>query len=134
MQDKKIVVFDGVCLLCNRFIQFLIKWDKRRNLYFTTAQSDFIERHLEDTQNTISPMESVIYLRNGAVYTESTAILLILGDLGAWWKITRIFRLIPLFIRNPAYRFFAKRRYAMFGKRETCMLPSAEQKTRFILD
>ena len=134
MQDKKIVVFDGVCILCNRLIQFLIKRDKRKNLYFATAQSDFIERNLRATQNKISPMESVVYLRNETVYTESTAILLILADLGGWWKIMSIFRVIPLFIRNAIYRFFAKRRYAIFGKRETCMLPSVEQKSRFILD
>lgn len=134
MKVKKIVVFDGVCILCNRLIQFLIKRDSRRNLYFSTAQSDFIQKYLNEMQYSKNPRESIIYIRNGDVYAESTAILLILADLGGWWKIFTIFRLIPLFIRNASYRFIAKQRYTWFGKRDMCMLPSAEQKSRFLLD
>ena len=82
----------------------------------------------------MSAMDSVIYLRNGKIHTESAAILMILNDLGGWWKILAVFRIVPAFIRNLFYRFIAKKRYSIFGKKDECMIPSKEISARFILD
>ena len=132
MLDKKIIVFDGVCILCNSFLQFILKKDQTKQFYFTTAQSDFVRKKVESLQMKMNPMDSVIYLKNGKTLTESSAVLCILSDLGGLWKLMSIFLLIPPFIRNTMYRFCAKRRYHVFGKLETCMLPSEDSKHRFL--
>jgi predicted DCC family thiol-disulfide oxidoreductase YuxK len=132
MLDKKIIVFDGVCILCNSFVQLILKKDRTQQFYFTTSQSDFMKEKVKTMQFKINPMDSVIYLKDGKVLTESSAVLGILSDLGGIWKLLLIFKIIPPVIRNTAYRFCAKRRYRVFGKLETCMLPSSEWKSRFL--
>jgi predicted DCC family thiol-disulfide oxidoreductase YuxK len=132
MIDKKIIVFDGVCILCNSFVMFILKKDRTKQFYFTTAQSDFVKEKVKTLQFKVNPMDSVIYLKNGKVFTESSAVFGILSDLGGIWKLLLIFRIIPPVIRNAAYRFCAKRRYRVFGMMETCMLPSSEWKSRFL--
>jgi predicted DCC family thiol-disulfide oxidoreductase YuxK len=133
MQDKKIIVFDGVCILCNSFVKFVLRKEKRKQFYFTTAQSEFLKEQMKTIPIKVNPMDSVIYLKNGKVLTESTAVLSILSDLGGMWKVLSILKLIPSFIRNSVYRFCARRRYQVFGMLETCMVPSNEWKSRFLL-
>jgi hypothetical protein len=132
MDDKKIIVFDGVCILCNSFVQFILKRYRTQQFYFTTAQSDFVKEKVKTMTFKVNPMDSVIYLKNGKVLTESSAVLGILSDLGGIWKLLSIFRIIPPMVRNVVYRFCAKRRYRVFGMLETCMLPSSEWKNRFL--
>jgi len=132
MDNKKIIVFDGVCILFNSFVQFILKRDRTQQFYFTTAQSDFVKEKVKTMTFKVNPMDSVIYLKNGKVLTESSAILGILSDLGGIWKLLSIFRIIPPMVRNVVYRFCAKRRYRVFGMLETCMLPSSEWKNRFL--
>ena len=132
MLNKKIIVFDGVCILCNSFVKFIIKKDRAKKFYFTTAQSDFVQEQVKSMQFKVNPMDSVIYLKNGEVLTESSAVLEILMDLGGIWKLMSIFRLVPPFIRNAMYRFCARRRYHVFGRRETCMIPSPDWENRFL--
>jgi predicted DCC family thiol-disulfide oxidoreductase YuxK len=132
MIDKKIIVFDGVCILCNSFVQFILKKDRTKQFYFSTAQSDFVREKVESLQMKVNPMDSVIYLKKGKILTESSAVLAILSDLGGIWKLISILRLIPPFIRNAMYRFCARRRYHVFGMLETCMVPSADWENRFL--
>jgi predicted DCC family thiol-disulfide oxidoreductase YuxK len=132
MLDKKIIVFDGVCILCNSFVQFIIKKDRAQQFYFTTAQSDFVKEKVHSSQLEVNPLDSVIYLKNGKALTESSALLSILSDLGGLWKLLSIFKLIPSFIRNAAYRFCAKRRYRVFGILDSCILPSSDWENRFL--
>ena len=132
MKDKKIIVFDGVCILCNSFVQFILKKDKRKQFHFTTAQSDFVKEQVKSLHLSVNPMDSVIYLKNGKVLTESNAVLSILSDLGGMWKLLTILKLVPSFIRNSMYRFCAKRRYHVFGMLETCVIPSSDWKNRFL--
>jgi predicted DCC family thiol-disulfide oxidoreductase YuxK len=132
MEDKKIIVFDGICLLCNSFVQFLLKRDKSKQFYFTTAQSTFAQELNKTKPFSMSSLDSVIYLQNGRVLTESTAILSILTDLGGMWRLFVLFKLVPPFIRNAMYRFCARRRYRVFGMRESCMVPDPEWSDRFM--
>jgi predicted DCC family thiol-disulfide oxidoreductase YuxK len=132
MEDKKIIVFDGICLLCNSFVQFLLKRDKSKQFYFTTAQSTFAQELNKTKPFSMSSLDSVIYLQNGRVLTESTAILSILTDLGGMWRLFVLFKLVPPFIRNAMYRFCARRRYRVFGMRESCMVPDPEWSDRFL--
>ncbi len=132
MEDKKIIVFDGICLLCNSFVQFLLKRDKSKQFYFTTAQSNFAQELNKTQPFPMSSLDSVIYLQNGRVLTESTAILSIVTDLGGMWRLFVLFKLVPPFIRNAMYRFCARRRYRVFGMRESCMIPDPEWSDRFL--
>jgi predicted DCC family thiol-disulfide oxidoreductase YuxK len=132
MQDRKIIVFDGICILCNRMVQFVLKKDRSKKFYFTTAQSDFVRENLKDLTQDVNPMDTIIYVKNGHVLSESSAVLSILSDLGGWWKLMSLFKVIPLFIRNAIYRFCAKRRYRVFGMRDACMIPDPEWKDRFL--
>ena len=132
MIDKKIIVFDGVCILCNSFVQFILKKDRTKQFYFATAQSDFVRDKVESLQMKVNPMDSVIYFKYGKILTESSAVLGILSDLGGIWTLISILRLIPPFIRNAMYRFCARRRYHVFGMLETCMVPSSDWKNRFL--
>ncbi len=132
MLGKKIIIFDGVCILCNSFVQFIIKKDRGQQFYFTTAQSDFVKEKVQLRNLEVNPMDSVIYLKNGEVLNESTAVLSILSDLGGLWKLLSIFKLIPPFIRNAAYRFCAKRRYSVFGILDACITPSSDWENRFL--
>jgi predicted DCC family thiol-disulfide oxidoreductase YuxK len=132
MLDKKIIIFDGVCILCNSFVQFILKRDRSKQFYFTTAQSDFVQDQVKTMQLKVNPMDSVIYLKNGKVLNESSAVLGILSDLGGIWKLMSIFSLVPPLIRNAMYRFCARRRYRVFGMLETCMMPSPDWKNRFL--
>jgi predicted DCC family thiol-disulfide oxidoreductase YuxK len=132
MVNNKIIVFDGVCILCNSLVQFVLKKDKTKQFYFTTAQSEFVKEKVKTRSFNVNPMDSVLYLRNGKVLTESSAVLGILSDLGGIWKLLSIFKIIPPLIRNSVYRFCAKRRYRVFGILDSCMVPSSDWKNRFL--
>ncbi len=129
--DKKIVFFDGVCNLCNGFVQFIIKRNTKEDLFFASLQSqagiDMI-RHF-DLPNDLS---SVVFIDQGKVHIKSSASLSIIKNLCCWWPVAYGFIVIPAFIRNAVYAILAKYRYLWFGKQESCMLPSPALKHRFL--
>ena len=99
---------------------------------FASLQSDTGQKLFELNGLSGNYMETVVYLRDNQVFQESSAILEILRDLGGIWKVLIIISLIPNSIRDRIYRFIAKRRYSIFGKRETCLLPTPENNKRFL--
>lgn len=131
--DKLIILFDGVCNLCNGAIQFVIKRDKHDRFRFAALQSDvgqqmIHERHI-DTEKT----DSIILIDPGiAYYTESEAALHIAQEFGGLWKLTGLFHWMPASLRDPIYRWVARNRYKWFGKREECMVPTPELKAKFL--
>ncbi|MBX9966763.1 thiol-disulfide oxidoreductase DCC family protein [Priestia aryabhattai] len=127
-----IILFDGVCNLCNRWVQFVIKRDPRALFRFASLQSDTAGILLRKHNYEDPPLQSVILLMNGNLYTESTAILHIVGQLRGPLQLMVCFRVVPAFIRNPLYRFIARNRYKWFGKQSSCMLPTPETKMRFL--
>lgn len=128
--DDKIIVFDGYCNFCSWGVQFLLKRDKLNAFLFAASQSEGGKKVL--TQYNIQEVESVIYIRNGAVYKFSTAVLYVLRDLGYPWQLFYVFILVPKFIRNVIYNVFAKVRYSLFGRRATCRMPSENELKRFL--
>lgn len=118
LQHTNHVQFDGVCNLCNGFVQFLIWQDKKQILSFGALQHE--DPHPERANYT-----TVIYTRFGQSYTQSSAVLKILGDLGGIWNLTRIFWIIPRPIRDWIYEVISRNRYRWFGKQETCLLPKS---------
>jgi len=131
VEEKPIILFDGVCNFCNSAVQWIIKHDQQGIFQFASLQSS-IGKKLIETKPELKDIDSVILMQNGIVKTESTAALHIAKKLNGWPKIFYIFIIIPAPIRNYFYKLFASNRYRLFGKSETCMLPTKEIRDRFL--
>ena len=136
--DHPIVFYDGVCGLCNRLVQFLLKRDKRGRLRFASLQSEFAERvlarHGIDPKDLDTVQVVVNYDRpDEQVVNRSDAVLRAGQELGLPWNIlARLGRIVPRPLRDVVYGFVARNRYRVFGKYETCMLPDPNQQHRFL--
>ncbi len=131
-EGKSVILFDGVCNLCNTSINFIIRNDKKKHFLFASLQSDAAKEILLQHNSKNIYMNSIILIENGIVYEKSTAILKIAIHLPRWYKILSIFSIIPTFIRDTIYMFISKNRYNWFGKKESCILPSKELEDRFL--
>jgi predicted DCC family thiol-disulfide oxidoreductase YuxK len=121
-----------VCNFCNSTVNFLIRQDKKRIFRFAALQSEagqsLLKQHRLQTEN----LDSFILIENGNVYKRSTAGLRLYSHLPWYWKWTKIFRLAPRFVRDGVYNFVARNRYRWFGKKEACMIPTPEVRSRFL--
>lgn len=129
---QHLILFDGVCNFCDNTVQWIIRSDKKNIFFFTSLQSEIGQEIL--LKNNIDPKQtdSVVYVRNQNVYVKSDAVLYILKDLGSWKAILYPLIILPAFIRNFFYDQFAKRRYLLFGKKEECMIPTKEVRSKFL--
>ncbi|EIJ40405.1 hypothetical protein JoomaDRAFT_3463 [Galbibacter orientalis DSM 19592] len=131
---KKIILFDGVCNLCNRSVQFVIKRDSKDVFRFASLQSDLGKKLL--AERSINPQETdsiVLIEPNVAYYTRSSAAIEIAKELGGLWSLISAFNyILPENIRDSIYNFIAKNRYKWFGKKDECPLPTPEQRRKFI--
>ncbi|MDA0990020.1 MAG: thiol-disulfide oxidoreductase DCC family protein [Verrucomicrobia bacterium] len=127
-----VVLFDGVCNLCNGAVDFAIRRDPQARLQFAAQQSEAGQRLLASLGASEDMGSSIVVVDGAAVYTESRAILEILRGLRMPWPLLYGFRLLPPFLRNPLYRWIARHRYRWFGKRESCRLPSEAERGRFL--
>jgi len=132
LKNKKIILFDGVCNLCNSSVHFIIKKDKKKQFLFTSLQSDAARDILLQFQLKNSELDSILLIKNGQVYQKSDAILKIVKHLNGIWKMSYGFIIIPKFIRDYVYIIIAKNRYRWFGKKEVCMIPTKELQMRFL--
>ena len=126
-----IVLFDGECNFCDASVQFILKHDPKGIFKFASLQSEIGQQLLNDF-NVPKNMDSIVLIEGNGFYTKSTAALKIARQLKGFWKFFYIFIIIPKFLRNSVYSVIAKNRYKWFGKKETCMLPTAEQRNRFL--
>ena len=139
-----VVLFDGVCNFCDASVNFIIEHDKSGYFKFAPLQSGEGSRLAnefgfesaaapqEATESDLVPIDSVILVEDGKVYTHSTAALRILKRLGAPWSWLYLFVVVPRPVRDWAYRLFARYRYRIFGRKDHCMLPSPEVRARFL--
>ena len=130
MSGERIVFFDGVCGLCNRFVDRLLRVGRKRVLRFAPLQGRTAQERLP--AGMADALESVVYLRDGAVIQRSDAALWILIDLGGWRVMYRGFFIVPRFVRDAVYDWIARNRYRWFHKYETCRLPTPEERARFL--
>lgn len=131
--DKKIILFDGVCNLCNGSVQFVIKRDKKDIFRYAALQSEAGQQLVTQRHIDTNKVDSIILIEPGvAYYTKSDAALEIAQELGGLWRLSTIFTWIPTSIRNSIYDFVAKNRYKWFGKQESCMIPTPELKAKFL--
>ena len=127
-----ILLFDGVCNLCNHSVQFVIKRDKDGLFRFAALQSDIGKSVLVKHQLSTVSLDTVVLIDQGKAYTRSSAALHVLRHLGSPWSILTVFLLLPKGLRDMVYNFIAKNRYRWFGKEESCMIPTPELKNRFL--
>ncbi|TDF93571.1 thiol-disulfide oxidoreductase DCC family protein [Paenibacillus piri] len=127
-----LVLFDGVCRFCNGWVQFLIRRDSADRFRFSAIQSDYAQALLSQSCTGGKPLpDSIIVIENGTVYTHSAAVLRIFRQLGRGWPLLYGFILVPRPLRDAAYRWIAKRRYAIFGKYDSCMVPTEQVRRKF---
>lgn len=132
IKERGIVLFDGVCNLCCFIVRFIIKRDPNKRFSFAAMQSLKGQQILMETKHQVADIHSVIYVKDGIYFYQSSAILNILLDLGGIWKIFYVFIIIPSFIRDYVYSFIAKTRYKIFGRRIKCMVPTEDLRDRFL--
>ena len=126
-----IVYFDGYCNLCNRFVDFLIRHDRRARLRFASLQSRTAERRVP-ARYTSQYTTMVFQDATDRIYVESGAAIRAIGALGGPYAGMYAFLAVPPFIRDRVYRWVADHRYLWFGKRETCRLPTPGERARFL--
>ena len=128
---ENIILFDGVCNLCNHSVQFIIKRDPKEHFKFASLQSE-IGQKLVKQYGIPKGIESIIYIENDKVYIKSSAALRISRKLNGYWRYLTILSILPSSFRDFFYDVIAKNRYKWFGKKESCMLPTKETKKRFL--
>ncbi len=130
MNNPTVVFFDGVCNLCNGFINYLMKLDSRDRLRFGSLQGEAAHELLGAEADALA---SLVVVRDGEVYRESEALLQIGLALGGIHALgARTARVLPRGLRDFIYRSIARNRYSLFGKRDTCRMPTAEERGRFL--
>lgn len=132
MDIKHLILFDGVCNLCNSSVQFIIKNDPNAIFHFASLQSEIGQNILKQHQLPTDDFDSFIYIENDIVFQKSTAALKVLKTLGGKWKLAYFFIIFPAFIRDGIYQLIAKNRYKIWGKQESCWLPNASLNNRFL--
>lgn len=141
---ERVVLFDGVCNLCNASVQFMIDRDPKKRLAFAPIQSELAHqllakalgeekaKSLYDAANGAGDPDSIIFIEDHVASTHSSAALRIAGNLRFPWNVLAVFRIVPRPIRDWFYRFVARNRYRWFGKSDTCRIPTPELKARFL--
>jgi predicted DCC family thiol-disulfide oxidoreductase YuxK len=130
--DHPVVLFDGVCNLCNGSVLFIIKRDAQSKLKFASLQSDYGAAQMKQFSLPPSTLNSVLLIKGGRLFQKSNAALEIASMLDGMWPGLYGFKIVPAFIRDFIYDWIAKNRYRWFGKKEECMIPTPEMKARFV--
>lgn len=133
-KHKKLILFDGVCNLCNSSVQYVIKQDKNNRFLFAPLQSKIGQDIMNQFNIDTSKTDSILLYnpeKNTITY-KSTAALKIASQLGFPNHLLSVFLVVPGFIRNMVYDFIAKNRYKWYGKKEACMIPTPELKSKFL--
>jgi predicted DCC family thiol-disulfide oxidoreductase YuxK len=128
-----IVLFDGVCNLCNGLVRFIIRKDRNAKIKFAPFQSSEGRSILQKSGLNPTDFDTVIYFTVNMCFQRSTAVLRILKDLGGGWSLFYVFIIIPVSIRDFFYNLIARNRYKIFGKTDSCMVPSPEISDRFLI-
>ncbi len=132
-KDKKVILFDGVCNLCNNAVTKVIKYDKKNAFLFAAIQSKSGQEIINYLNIDTTKIDSIIlYEPNISYDIKSTAALKVMNDFGGFWKITQIGWVFPESFRNFIYDYIAKNRYNWFGKKESCMIPTPALKAKFL--
>jgi predicted DCC family thiol-disulfide oxidoreductase YuxK len=125
---KDIIVFDGLCVMCNSFLKWVLENDKEDKYLFANIQSDFYKKSMDINKS----IDSIILIKENNMFYESEAINHILKDLGKFYVIRLVLDVTPTFISNFFYKIIANNRYKIFGKKDKCELPKKNQISKFL--
>ncbi len=126
----RVLFFDGYCSLCNGLIDWMMRWDQSEKLQFASLQGTTAANSLPPEK--IHDLDTIVYLRDGKVLTRSSAVLAAIFDMGGVFQIAGVLKYIPPPIRDLLYNLVAKNRFLFFGRRETCRVPTSEEKQRLL--
>jgi len=132
ISEKKLILFDGVCNLCNGVVQFVIKRDRKNQFQFASLQSNTGREILRKFNLPVNTFNSFILVEGEIAYTKSTGALRVAKQLGGGWPVLYGLIIVPKIIRNGIYNLVARNRYKWFGKKEACVLPTPEFKAKFL--
>jgi predicted DCC family thiol-disulfide oxidoreductase YuxK len=137
VETNPIVLYDGVCGLCNRLVQFLLKRDTHDRFRFASLQSDFTAQALRRHGLDPADLDTVYVIRDFGQSRErllarSDAVLFMLNRLGGIWRVTALGQVLPRALRDLVYQLVARNRYRVFGKHESCMLPAPQHRQKFL--
>lgn len=131
-EAPNLILFDGVCNLCNASVQFVIRHDRAGKFRFAAIQSEIgreiFQRHGLDPAN----LQTFVFITDGRIFLRSDAAIEVVARFGGAWKLLRVFSLVPRSVRDAIYSFIAQNRYRWFGRQEVCMTPTPEIKERFL--
>ena len=130
--SNPVLLFDGVCNLCNGFVQFVLRFEAKPEIFFSPLQSQFAIELQKKMHLNPEKMDSLVFVKNDEVYLKSNAVLQILKHLRGPMRILSVVSIVPEWLRDKIYDKIAKSRYRLFGQRETCMIPTKEQGARFL--
>jgi predicted DCC family thiol-disulfide oxidoreductase YuxK len=131
-ESRDVVFFDGVCLFCRRWVNFVLRHDRDRVYALAWLQSVAARRRLDDTLR--ADLDSVVLLRAGRCYRKSAAVLRIVSGLGGIWRLAALLLVVPAPLRDACYDLVGNRRYRWFGRLATCELPPVGIADRFVRD
>lgn len=134
MNSHAVLVFDGVCNLCNWAVRFIIARDRREYFRFASLQSESGAEFLRDCEPVTGGVDTdtVVLVEDGKCFTRSTAALRVLRRLSPWWRWLYFLILVPRPLRDMIYRVIARNRYRWFGRKEQCMIPTPGIQNRFL--
>lgn len=131
-ESKSLILFDGVCNFCNASVNFIIERDLRNKFVFASLQSPLGQEILLKYDRATQSFDSLVLLENQHLYEKSTAALRIASSLKFPWNLFRIALILPTFARDPFYTLVANNRYRLFGRSETCRIPTAAEKDKIL--
>ena len=130
--NKHLLLFDGVCNLCNGAVNFMIERDKQQRFVFASLQSEIGQQIAKQYQLPENDFESMVLLKNEKIHIKSNAALEIARDLSGGWSLLYVFKIIPKFLRDWVYQVISTNRYKWFGRKDQCRIPTPDIKNRFI--
>ena len=132
-QQKQIILFDGVCNLCNRLVQWVIKRDKNDTFRFAPLESKIGQQLLQEHNLNPAGMDTIVLIQPFSGHaTKSTAVLKVGRAFGGIYHTLVLLQMLPTFLRDPIYDWVAKNRYKWYGKQDRCMIPTAEIQMKFL--
>lgn len=131
-QHQKIILFDGVCNLCEQSVQFVLRRDRKGIFKFASLQSTIGQQLLQHYGLNTTELSSFVLIDNGKAWTKSSGALRVAKYLSGGWKLLYVFNLLPRLLRDPVYNFIAANRYRWYGKKTSCWMPTPELRSRFL--
>ncbi len=127
-----LIVFDGECVLCSGFYRFMLKHDHAQHFAFATAQSPIGQQLYQALDLPTKNFETNLVITNGTIYQRLDAFAAAMRTLGGIWHLPALLRILPLWLKDFAYHRIARNRYRIFGRHDTCMLPTLAHRARFV--